>query len=93
MPAGFDVGRLIANGANVCGTGQPDTLIMVGRPVAPGNIQGLKHINANTQSLIYSIPDMHYNYHWVVPADAVIVAGQGNASVTVNWGLHPVMLR
>jgi hypothetical protein len=86
VPAGFTYGRLGIRGTNICGTGIPDTLVLLGRPVRPQKVTGPRHVFANQQGIIYSVDDINSLHNWVVPADAVIQSGQGSASISVNWG-------
>jgi hypothetical protein len=86
VPAGFTSGKLIVSGNNICGTSEPDTLHLQGRPLLPGNIKGLKHVFANQNSIVYSVDDVSSNHNWIVPEGAVIQSGQGTSSIIVNWG-------
>lgn len=53
----------------------------------PFSISGTSEVGVNEQNVLFSVPAITgAHYEWEVPAGATIVSGQGNASVTVNWG-------
>lgn len=89
VPAGFNSGKLTVKGNNICGTGLPDTLILLGRPVKPRPVTGLRRVFPNQLGLIYSVPEDALNHHWIVPPGAVIQSGQGTRSIVVDWGTSP----
>jgi beta-glucanase (GH16 family) len=50
-------------------------------------ISGPDQVNANQTAITYAVPaQTGASYTWSVPADAVIKAGQGTSSITVDWG-------
>ncbi len=58
-------------------------------PSPPGNILGNVNPVCHQTGLIYSITGVAWasSYHWTVPGDAVISAGQGTTSIIVNMGV------
>jgi sugar lactone lactonase YvrE len=56
-------------------------------PARPSRIIGESYVTYNQTGLIYRVnPDSGMIYTWTVPADAVIVRGQGRPAIKVNWG-------
>jgi len=55
----------------------------------PYSISGPANLLINQQNNVFSVP-LHAgsSYVWTVPADAVIVSGQGTNTITVSWGLN-----
>jgi hypothetical protein len=83
IPSNFTHGVISVAGDNGCGTG--DTITT--KPFTPAEISGPSNVSAGQKGLVYSTTQQpELNYFWIVPADAVIVSGQGTNSVTVNWG-------
>jgi hypothetical protein len=86
FPENFTSGRLIVKGKNICGTSQPDTIILLGRPVTPLTVKGPRRVSPNQTGVNYSVEDLNSNHNWIVPPGAVIQSGQGTPSITVTWG-------
>ena len=59
-------------------------------PATPGSITGTANLPQNAQGIVYSIAPVNgaYSYLWTAPPDATIVSGQGNLSITVNFGTN-----
>ena len=62
-----------------------------GPPSTPSFISGNNNPCTNSTNGIYSVGLVlgAATYTWTVPADAVIIAGQGTNSITVNFGVTP----
>jgi poly(hydroxyalkanoate) depolymerase family esterase len=53
----------------------------------PYNISGAIQVTQNQQGVVYTVPNnTGSTFQWQVPSGATIVSGQGNNSITVNWG-------
>ena len=74
---------------NTCGNSTPSVkdVVITAAPNAPGPILGndIGCKNSLVEVSIDPVPDAS-SYVWTVPADAVIVAGQGTAAISINWG-------
>jgi len=58
-------------------------------PVKPV-ISGPANVDNQQTGLVYSVNNTAgETYAWTVPASAAIVSGQGDSSITVNWGTGP----
>ena len=87
VPANFNFGKLINVGTNVCGVGIPDTMALLGIPLAPSPLRGPSYVHPFETNLTYSVDDKGFSYNWsVLPAGVTIVSGQGSSSIVVNWG-------
>jgi sugar lactone lactonase YvrE len=86
VPAGYNSGYLTVYGTNVCGTSITDSVLLIGRPMEPGLIYGPNPVLSHQTGVTYTTEDRGSIYNWTVPADAVIISGQGTANITVNWG-------
>ncbi|MBK9423969.1 MAG: T9SS type A sorting domain-containing protein [Bacteroidetes bacterium] len=87
-PNGFSNGQLCVTAQNGCGTSAARCINIKGVPASPGVISGPVTVCTGEQGLTYSIAAMFgaSSYTWVVPAGSSIIAGQGTASIIVDWG-------
>ncbi len=87
-PNGFSNGQLCVTAQNGCGTSAARCINIKGVPGSPGVISGPVTVCTGEQGLTYSIAAMFgaSSYTWVVPAGSSIIAGQGTASIIVDWG-------
>lgn len=88
---GTTSGNVTCTASNNCGSSNTAkyrvTLCIL--PVKP-IISGPATVNNQQTNLIYSVKNTEgETYTWTVPASAVIVSGQGDSSITVNWGTGP----
>ncbi len=62
-----------------------------GAPSTPSTITGNSNPCANAPSVTYTVGLVlgANTYTWTVPSGAVIIAGQGTNSITVNYGVNP----
>ncbi len=62
--------------------------VQAGIPAAPSTITGLSTVKAGQAGAVYAVPKVTgvNTYAWVLPAGAMITAGQGTRSITVTWG-------
>jgi len=90
-------GLLILNTTTNCvemygfGYWQSISCLCSGPPSTPSVISGNGNPCANASNAIYSVGLVlgAATYTWTVPSDAVIIAGQGTNSITVNFGVNP----
>lgn len=57
-------------------------------PVKPARLIGPTSVVAQQDSVLFRVDKLkNETYTWTVPADATIIAGQGNSSMLVKWGM------
>ncbi len=86
---GTQSGNISVRAENGCGNSEyKDLIVTIGIPSNPGQITGTTHPGCNENGVLYSIVPVPgaLNYHWTVPADAVISDGQGTDSITIDFG-------
>lgn len=87
--AGFAGGEISVTATDNCGTSAVRTLTIASmqRPFTPGAITAVETQNCPARVVQFSLPEMPANATWVewtVPAGALILNGQGTASVEVD---------
>jgi hypothetical protein len=88
---GLQSGNVSVRSSNSCGnSAYTDLAVSVGLMADPGIISGDAYIDCNATGEIYSITAVTGadNYVWSVPADAIITAGQGTNTITVDFGIE-----
>lgn len=88
---GTTSGNITCTASNSCGISKTAKfrVIICILPVKP-TISGPSIVNNLQTDLVYSVKNTEgETYTWSVPASAVIVSGQGDSSITVNWGTGP----
>ncbi len=91
------LGLQIYNNTNNCvevygfGNWQTISCLCSGAPSSPSTITGSNFPCANASNVTYTVGLVlgATTYTWTVPSDAVIIAGQGTNSITVNYGVNP----
>lgn len=83
-------GTIIVSASNACGSTSPVSLsfaLSSASLTQPGTITGLASVPKGTTSVVYSIAAVTgaTSYAWTVPANAVIVSGQGTTSISVDF--------
>jgi len=90
---GLEIYNTTDNCIEVYGFGywQSVTCLCSGPPSTPSVISGNSNPCANSANGIYAVGLVlgASTYTWSVPSDAVIIAGQGTNSITVNFGVAP----
>jgi large repetitive protein len=88
VPANFTSGQLSVRAQNTCGNSSASSVSLSALPATSGVIIGPSSVCANQQGVVFStLPVNGVNsFQWSVPTGAQIIAGQGTASITVNWG-------
>jgi gliding motility-associated-like protein len=88
-------GNITVTGVNACGTSVASTSIMVTvnpLPGNPGTISGSNTVCQGQSGVVYSIAAVSdaLSYNWTVPTGAVITAGTGTNSITVDYGTSAI---
>ena len=90
---GTTPGNVSVTAGNSCGTSSPSTLpvTMDSVPSTPGIITGNAYPCANSTAQAYSVTPVNgaTSYTWDVPSGSIVTAGQGTASVLVNFATTP----
>jgi len=87
FPATFLSGNIRVSSGTSCGSGAQRSVMVTGKPSFPSPIAGPVSVCPNATGLLYSTSAVTgVTYNWTVPGGAVITAGQGTPSITVNWG-------
>ncbi|MEO8085555.1 MAG: PKD domain-containing protein [Bacteroidota bacterium] len=86
--ATFSTGTLSVTANNACGVSSVRNTTIRSSPVTPGTITGGTSACANQTGVSYSIAAVSgaTNYNWLVPAGAIITAGQNSTTIVVNFG-------
>jgi large repetitive protein len=81
-------GTICVAASNSCGNGASRCVPVTGVPQQPAAITGPVTVCANQTGIGYSVAPVFgaINYIWNVPTGAVITAGAGSNSITVDWG-------
>ena len=84
----FNSGTLGVSAGNSCGASIPISYTIYSKPPIPGTISGPAVFCSNQAGVVYSISPVYgaTTYQWLVPSGAIIAAGQGTTSITVNFG-------
>ncbi|MFL5753898.1 MAG: PKD domain-containing protein [Bacteroidia bacterium] len=85
---GASGGTLSVTETNACGPGLPVSInVSTSSTPVTSSITGQSPVCPNTTGIIYTVVNTTGStYNWSVPAGAVITAGQGTNSITVDWG-------
>jgi PKD repeat protein len=87
VPSNFNSGTISVTATNSCGATASKSLSITKLPQPPSSITGPSSVCSGQQGVQFSTPaNASYTYSWSKPNSVTLVAGQGTANVTMNWG-------
>ena len=83
----FSSGNICVNANSSCGNSASNCIAVTGLPATPNSITGLATVCSRQKNVTYSIAAVTgaSSYTWTVPAQAIIVSGQGTNSIVVTF--------